>query len=114
MRRSLRYFESEMGYLQKGSWKNYTVHVVRFCDYIILTRDIGVVESDFSNFGPRYLQRVDNARVSSAIYQSVYMLWRGHILVSRVVRRVDCEWAPIARERLGAVPPLPHLFRTLR
>ena len=73
-RRLLLFFWKQDVYSQKGSWKKYTVHLVGFCDYIILARDAVVVEPDFSNFGFRYLQRVNNVRVSSAIYQSVYML----------------------------------------
>ena len=52
----LRYFGGKMRYSQKGSWKRYTVHLVGFCDYIILARDTGVVESDSRTLGSCHIQ----------------------------------------------------------
>ena len=71
------FFWKRDGIFAEGELEEVHCTLVGFCDYIILARDTVVVESDFSNFGPRYLQRVNNVRVSSAIYQSEYMLWRG-------------------------------------
>ena len=45
-----------MRFSQRGSWKRYTVHSVGFCDYIILARDTGVVESDFRTLGSCHIQ----------------------------------------------------------